>query len=236
MVLRFPGQTSEGYHGPDRGKNIWLQWPGVSNLLRDPLGSIIYSTILFMITTEQLKSIVPGIKAGNLQAYTDLLNQYMPKYNINTTERICGFIANLAHESGSFNYVREIASGAAYEGRADLGNTQPGDGIKFRGRGWIQITGRGMYRLCSDAMFADARLLDHPEQLEEINNACESACWFWAKVKKLNSVADLPENFTHERRGVKYSRFEWICFLINGGTNGMAERKAFYERAKAVIK
>jgi putative chitinase len=189
-----------------------------------------------MITAAQLKSIVPSINPDRLQGVTDLLNQYMPNYQIATRERICGFIANLAHESGSFKYTREIASGAAYEGRADLGNTQPGDGIKFRGRGWIQITGRGMYRLCTEALFGDERLLDHPEILEELPNACKSACWFWAKVKKLNALCDLPDSWIHERKGVKYTRFEWVCFLINGGTNGMAERKVFYERAKAIIK
>lgn len=194
-----------------------------------------------MITTEQLKTIVPGIKPANLQVYVDQLNEFMPKYDITTPARICPFLANLAHESGSFNYTREIASGSAYEGRKDLGNTQPGDGVKFRGRGLIQITGRGNYQWCSRVLYKDARLIDSPELLELPPAATESACWFWKEVKNLNQVADNPDSYTHIRTAKDksqhtYGRFEWIVFLINGGQNGLAERQAFYERAKEVIK
>lgn len=188
-----------------------------------------------MITAEQLKAIVPGIKPANLPVYTDLLNQFMPKYEINTPGRICPFLANLAHESGSFNYTREIASGKAYEGRADLGNIEAGDGVKFRGRGLNQITGRGNYQWCSKALYGDTRLIEHPELLEQPAAATESACWFWRDVKKLNVIADKPDDYIHVFRGKPYGRFEWIVLLINGGQNGLAERKAFYERAKAVI-
>lgn len=188
-----------------------------------------------MITTDQLKAIAPSIKPGGLQLYTDLLNLYMPKYDITTPARIAPFLANLAHECASFNHMREIASGAAYEGRADLGNTQPGDGRRFPGRGGIQITGRGMYEWCSKALYKDLRLINNPELLERPPAAIESACWFWKVVKGLNAIADQPDSYTHVFKGNTYDRFEWICFKINGGTNGMQERKAFYERAKAII-
>jgi putative chitinase len=188
-----------------------------------------------MITVDQLKAIVPTIRPANLQLYTDLLNVYMPKHDITTPARVAPFLANLAHESGSFNYTREIASGKAYEGRADLGNTQPGDGPQYRGRGLIQITGRGMYKWCSTALYGDLRLINSPELLEQAPAATESACWFWKVVKDLNAIADQSDSYTHVFKGKTYSRFEWICFKINGGVNGMAERKAFYERAKTVI-
>lgn len=188
-----------------------------------------------MITREQLKSIVPSIKPGNLDIYTEQLNIFLPKYEINTPARITQFIANLAHESGSFNYTREIASGAAYEGRKDLGNIHPGDGKKFKGRGLIQITGRANYLWCSKVMYNDARLVEKPELLEQPGPATQSACWFWADAKKLNAIADLPDGWTKERKGKVYSRFEWIVLLINGGQNGLSDRKGFYERAKKVI-
>lgn len=187
------------------------------------------------IDREQLKAIVPSIKPGNLDIYTEQLAIFLPKYEINTPARITQFLANLAHESGSFNYTREIASGAAYEGRKDLGNIHPGDGRKFRGRGLIQITGRGNYKWCSIEMYGDDRLIDKPELLEQPGPATESACWFWANAKKLNTIADFPDTWTKVRKGKTYTRFEWIVLLINGGQNGIAERKLFYERAKKVI-
>lgn len=193
-----------------------------------------------MITIDQLKAIVPSIRPANLQLYTDLLNRFMPKYGIDTPGRVAPFLANLAHESGSFNYTREIASGKAYEGRKDLGNTQPGDGPRYKGRGLIQITGRDNYEWCSRSLYSDPRLINNPELLEKPEAATESACWFWRDVKKLNGIADMPDNWVHARKmkdgSTKlYNRFEWIVLLINGGQNGLAERKAFYERAKAVI-
>lgn len=193
-----------------------------------------------MLTTNQLKAIVPGIKPGNLQVYTDQLNIFMPKYDITTPARICPFLANIAEESGSFNYTREIASGAAYEGRHDLGNNQPGDGERFKGRGLIQLTGRGVYEWCSRALYKDRRLIDTPELLEQPAPATESACWFWKEVKNLNLIADSPDTFVHTRTAknggqLTYGRFEWIVFLINGGQNGLAHRQVFYNRAKTVI-
>ncbi len=193
-----------------------------------------------MITADQLKAIVPAIKPANLQLYIPLLNEYMSKYEIVTAARICPFLANLAHESGSFNYTKEIANGNAYEGRKDLGNTQPGDGPRYKGRGLIQITGRSMYQWCSKALYGDQRLIDTPALLEKADAATESACWFWKIVKDLNQIADMPDSWVRDRKmrdgSVKqYSRFEWIVLLINGGQNGLVERKVFYERAKAVI-
>lgn len=188
-----------------------------------------------MITKEHLKAIVPGIKPANLEIYVPLLNIYMAEYEINNKARITQFLANLAHESGSFNYTREIASGAAYEGRTDLGNTQAGDGRRFRGRGLIQLTGRANYAWCSQGLFGNDRLVENPSLLEEPEAATKSACWFWAVAKTLNAIADLPDTWTKTWKGKTYSRFEWIVLRINGGQNGLAERKAFYERAKKVI-
>lgn len=188
------------------------------------------------MTADQLKHIVPGIKPANLALYVPLLNMYMPKYGIATKPRISAFLANLAHESGSFNYTREIASGAAYEGRKDLGNVVSGDGIKFKGRGLIQITGRSMYMACSHQLFADERLLSNPEILEQPAPATESACWFWSKVKGLNEIADKPEDWTRlSKNGHTYTKFQWIVRLINGGDNGLAEREAFLKRAIEII-
>lgn len=171
-----------------------------------------------MITLEQLEAIVPQASPGRLTTFVDPLNACFEEFGITDAPQQQRFLAQVAHESGGFVYVREIASGAAYEGRADLGNTQPGDGVKFRGRGLIQITGRANTGACSRALFGDDRLLDHPELLEQHDLAVRSAGWFWAS-RNLGTVTD----------------FERLTRRINGGTNGLADRYAYLGRAKEAI-
>ena len=187
-----------------------------------------------MITKEQLKFIIPFISDINLNTYQPLLDSTFDKYAINTSERIRCFIAQVAHESGSFHYVKELASGEAYEGRTDLGNTEIGDGIKFKGRGLIQVTGRANYQVCSKFLFADDRLLLQPSLLEQPVNALNSACWFW-NIKNLNFICDQDATYTHLYKDKPYNKFQWLTIRINGGLNGYADRLAFYERAKQVI-
>ncbi len=187
-----------------------------------------------MLTLDQLKRIVPGGK--NLEVFLPHIITYAIKYQVNTPIRLACFIAQVAHESGSFKYVREIASGRAYEGRKDLGNIYPGDGVKFKGRGLIQVTGRNNYLRCSLALFGDDRLGRNPELLATPQYAVESAFWYW-NSRKLNNVADLPENWKGYSKVTKkwYVKFQWLTRLINGGLNGYAERLDFYNRAKLVF-
>lgn len=172
------------------------------------------------IIEEQIRKIAP-YSPKNVSVFVDYLNEYMEIFDIDTVERVCMFIAQIAHESGSFHYVREISSGAQYENRKDLGNIHPGDGKFFKGRGLIQITGRSNYKSCSLALFNDLRLLDTPQLLEIPQYAVASACWFWWS-KGLNELADK-------------GKFKSITKKINGGLNGYADRLNFYDRAKEVI-
>lgn len=172
-----------------------------------------------MITADDLKRLCPHTKYSRLEPFVDPLNKTMDEFEINNVARETAFLAQIAHESGGFNYVREIASGAAYEGRADLGNTQPGDGTLFRGRGLIQITGRANYAKCGDALGLD--LIADPKLLEEPGNAARSAGWFWS-LRNLNAKADVGD-------------FRGITRAINGGYNGMADRIAYFERAQQVL-
>ena len=174
------------------------------------------------INEKQLLQMLPnaGTKAG---VFVPVLNTAMVRYQIVGPKRIAAFIAQIGHESGQLVYVREIwgptAAQIKYEGRADLGNTVPGDGSKYRGRGLIQITGRANYAACGEALGID--LITHPELLEQPQYACLSAAWFWA-TKGLNTLADAGEFNTITRR-------------INGGLNGLADRLKLWAKAREVL-
>ncbi|PHV29570.1 chitinase [Janthinobacterium sp. BJB426] len=147
------------------------------------------------------------------------LNAAMLEFGITTPARQASFLSQVGHESGQLRYVRELASGQAYEGRVDLGNTQRGDGVRFRGRGLLQVTGRANYAACGKALGLD--LLAQPELLEQTVNACRSAGWFW-QTRGLNALADAGDQERVTRR-------------INGGVNGLAERLAMYQAACKVL-
>lgn len=171
-----------------------------------------------MISPDEIRRIMPhaGTRA---ELFCEPLNEAMASFDIDTPARQAAFLAQIAHESGSLRYVRELASGAAYEGRKDLGNTEPGDGVRFKGRGLIQITGRANYAECGVAL--SLPLLDQPTLLEEPINAALSAAWFWDS-RGLNALADNGD-------------FERITRRINGGLNGQTDRLAYYVRAQQVF-
>lgn len=143
-----------------------------------------------IITDSQLKEIYPNSTLVNRNKYLPFLNKYFEKYEVNTTDRIAAFLAQIGHESAELRYVEEIASGKAYEGRKDLGNTQPGDGVKYKGRGLIQITGRSNYTAISKDL--DVDFVSNPKLLQEPEYAVLCAFWYWSK-HNLNKLADLPK-------------------------------------------
>lgn len=154
------------------------------------------------------------------------LDAAMAEFEINTPQRQAQFLAQVGHESGRLYYVRELASGAAYDtGRLAerLGNTPEadGDGQKYKGRGLIQITGTDNYRACSLALFGDERLLDQPELLEMPENAARSAAWYWA-THGCNELAD-------------HDSFRAITRVINGGFNGIEDRAALLVSLQKVL-
>ena len=174
-----------------------------------------------MITLEQLRAIMPYASV-RAPAFLIPLNDAMAEFGIDMPLRQAAFLAQIAHESGSLRYTREIASGQAYEGRKDLGNVQLGDGVRYRGRGLIQLTGRANYQRCSAALYGDGDiLLANPELLEAPVGASRSAAWFWYS-QGLNALADIKA-------------FKRITRVINGGYNGLPERQEYYNRALRVL-
>ncbi len=190
-----------------------------------------------ILTAEQLKAIVPSIKQTAVDTFLPWLQKLLPQYGIDTPQRVGGFIAQVALESANFSAVREFASGKEYEGRADLGNTSEGDGVKFKGRGLIQVTGKGNYKWCSRDLFGDDRLLATPDLLTTPQYAVQSACWYWKVPKPMNAICDHPEDWTHvwPHNNKTYSKIEWMTLLINGGENGLTERTENYQRARQVL-
>lgn len=188
------------------------------------------------LTLEDLRAVFPR-SASALQPFVEPLNTAFSEFDINTVARQAAFLAQVGHESGAFYYLRELASGQAYEGREDLGNTEPGDGVRFKGRGLMQITGRKNYGLVGEAL--NLTLLDRPELLEIPENACRSAGWFWTRGAGMNL----------SKRAIAYGvpvgcdlnlladagDFKGITLAINGGLNGMDDRLKYHAMAIEVL-
>jgi putative chitinase len=201
------------------------------------------------ITGEQLQQIVPNLPAAKREEYLICLNEAMREFHIDTPLRVAAFIAQTAHESGEYcrlvenlnysaqgllgtwprrfntstsrTYARKpdrIAS-LVYANRLGNGDEASGDGWHYRGRGVIQVTGRDNYRDCGDHFEVD--LVASPELLEQARLAFRSAAWFWHR-HGLNELADEGD-------------FVAITRAINGRTKGLAQRRAYYQRAKEVL-
>lgn len=164
-------------------------------------------------------------------AWADVLNLAMSRFDIDTPLRIAHFLAQVGHESGRLLYVRELASGRAYNGRVDLGNMRPEalaiakahnstPGEWWRGHGLIQITGFDNHKLCGEALSLD--LLNKPQLLEQPVNAAASAGWFWT-IKNLNLLADADQ-------------LEKITKKVNGGRNGLADRSLILACSKLALR
>lgn len=193
-----------------------------------------------IITADILKEIAPASKKTNYKLLPDLahwMNEWFPHFEIDTPQELRHILAQLAHESDSFNTLEEYASGEAYEGRKDLGNVFPGDGIKFKGRGPIQNTGRANYQRLGEKLHKPTFFIDNPELLETPQWGIWAAGVFW-QDKGLNDFANMSDNhLIFVKRFNKYlSPIEYITYRINGGQNGLFERREFYARCQSIIK
>lgn len=169
--------------------------------------------------TPELLDAATGCGMQQAHTWVGPLTGAMVEFAIDSRYRCAAFLAQTGHESMGFSHVRELwgptQAQGTYEGRKDLGNTQPGDGFRYRGRGLLQITGRDNYRSVGVAL--SLPLIEHPELLEEPTNAARSAGWFWSR-KHLNELADLQ-------------LFSEITRRIDGGQDGALDRMKRYHRA-----
>lgn len=189
------------------------------------------ATYTMNLTEEALIAIAPAAKS-KAALFLPHINATMQRYEITTLNRAAMWIAQVMHESGQLVYTKEIASGSAYEGRKDLGNIHPGDGVRYKGRGLIMVTGRANYEAVSKDFGIDA--IAHPELLESPEYATMVAGWFWNK-HGLNAYADQPASWKKVINGKVYGPFEYMTRVINGGLNGLADRKIFLARALKVL-
>lgn len=183
-----------------------------------------------MLTSEQLQSIMPALPAKRRAELLPFLQGAMREFAIEQPARMAAFLAQLAHESGQFRFMEEIWGPTAAQKRyepqttlaARLGNSETGDGRRFKGRGPIQITGRANYQRFGSLLGVD--LVGDPARAATADLAFRIAGLFWAK-KGLNELADQasPEAFRE------------ITRRINGGFNGLADREKFYAAARAVL-
>ena len=184
------------------------------------------------ITKRQITDIINPVKYNDdkMQSITDALNQTFQRYNIDTDSakanlRMSHFLAQVLHESSAFRYSVEIWGNTpaqqAYDTRTDLGNSPEldGDGYKYRGRGWIQLTGKTNYRLASNEFNQD--FINNPDLLAREPWDSLAAGWYWNR-RKLNDYADNDDLMT-------------ITKKVNGGFNGLNDRKMWLLKAKGVL-
>ena len=181
------------------------------------------------ITQKQLLDAVPGLYKARLDEFVASFNMFHAYFGLNTRDRIIHYLAQVFHESGSLRYVEELSSGAQYEGRKDIGNTQKGDGKRFKGRGFIQLTGRKNYQDFYNDEWCSDNIVAYPNLVSNFPLNQMVSMWFWDR-NNLNDLADLDNGTNGEDIVKKITR------KVNGGYNGLDERVKFYQKFKKIFK
>jgi putative chitinase len=173
-----------------------------------------------LITKKQLSRIWDVSETTISDRIINDLNACLVRFQINTSVRIRHFISQISHESGGGKWMKELASGDDYEGRKDLGNTQPGDGRKYKGAGFIQLTGRANYSDFSKYM-NDPKVMDGVDYVA-LNYPATSAGYWWYN-NRMNALCD------------RNPLIEEVTKRVNGGLRGIEDRKVYYNRCLEVI-
>lgn len=171
------------------------------------------------------KAMGGAVSMDRYRALAPAFAEAMRAANITTVRRAAMWVAQLGHESGGLRWMEEIADGSAYEGRGDLGNTRPGDGRRFKGRGPIQVTGRHNYTECSRWAHSKGLVpsptffVDQPQQLASDRFGFIGPVWYWVAARpNLNALSDAGD-------------LNGATRAINGGLNGLEDRALRYRRA-----
>lgn len=200
------------------------------------------------LTTTQVRQIMPKAPYERASQFAMYFTQWSDRFGIDTPARAAAFLAQVAHECSELNTLTENLNYSAegllkvfpkyftrsnvglyarnpqkignrvYANRMGNGSEGSGDGYRYRGRGCIMITGRQNYKAYADSQYCNGDLMGHPEWLAQMPGALKSAMWYWQK-RGLNKYADKGD-------------FEGLTKAINGGYNGLTDRKKYYERAR----
>ena len=219
--------------GHSIGNGDWVTKIEAQTIILDPplseAGKFDYTDITIDINptsgadTSVVKETKDIVKPKPTKIPPPPLVKAMKDYGIVDPIERAHFLAQCSHESGGFAWTKEFASGEAYEGRKDLGNTQPGDGKKYKGRGYIQITGRSNYTKYNQYLKSkginDDVLLN--PQLLETKFAADSACYWWKFLSR--NITSLAKSGSTPNDVVKVTK------RVNGGTNGLADRQSRFD-------
>lgn len=224
-VQRFLGIFDDGDFGLNTEKKV-KSWQKNNGLLDDGIiGDVTWSK---MFPQGQIvRENTGGLNISKLKGQIpDNVIAQIPdtaaKFNITTNLRLAHFLSQCAHESGNFKWVVEFASGSAYEGRKGLGNTQPGDGVRFKGRGYIQLTGRSNYTKFSK--FCDEDCVANPD-LVATKYPMMSAAYFFDS-NKLWAICD---------KGSDTTTVTAVTKKVNGGTNGLDDRLRYFNKFNKLL-
>ncbi len=180
------------------------------------------------VTRQQILDIMPSAaKNANLDAYVTHINNYADAFGLSTPLRMAHFLSQVAHETAELVHVREVGN-ADYCHKYEvgnlakmLGNTQKGDGYRYKGRGLLHLTGRANYQAYTNSKYCRGDVVAEPTLLEQPLGAVKSGMWYWL-TRKLNPQADKDNVIA-------------VTKLINGGTNGIASRRMYLARAKKAL-
>lgn len=182
---------------------------------------------MLSLAIEQLRALAPQLPDSQAAELVVYLAQAMAEFDITTPQRAAAFLAQLTHETGGFRYIEELWGPSKQQLRYEppstlakkLGNDAKGDGYKYRGRGFIQLTGKSNYRAAGNALGVD--LVKQPTLAAAPAIAARVAAWYWHE-NGLNSLADAGDYLAITKR-------------INGGVNGLDERMKYWKKAKSIL-
>jgi len=215
--------TSDGTFGPNTEKKV-KEWQTANGLNSDGVvGDVTWNKMFVSAVVTEGVHITPvaGLSIEKLKGKVpDSVLAQIPetaiKFNITTNLRLAHFLSQCAHESGNWKYKTEIASGKAYEGRKDLGNIHEGDGVRFKGRGYIQLTGRGNYGRFSKFIGEDC--VENPDLVANKYPLASAAFFF--DSNKLWTICD---------KGFDDATVTSVTKRVNGGINGLSDRLKYFK-------